>query len=90
MDAIVTDLPFGKKSGSKQKNWDLYPKALMEMARVCHPQTGRVVLLTQDKKVMSRVLRDSHLWRRKTTLWINMGGLAAGIYVLYRTSKEVS
>ena len=89
VDVIVTDLPFGKKSGSKQKNWDLYPSALVEMARVCPPVTGRAVLLTQDKKVMSKVLGANHLWRKKLTLWINMGGLQAGVYVLHRTSKTL-
>jgi 23S rRNA G2445 N2-methylase RlmL len=85
---MVTDMPFGKKSGSRQLNWTLYPKALTEMARVCPPQTGRVVLLTHDKKVMKKTLHQtSQWWKMKQTLWINMGGLQAGVYVLTRTEK---
>ena len=37
-------------------NWTLYPNALMEMARVVRPVTGRVCLLTQDKKCMIQVM----------------------------------
>ena len=34
VDVFVTDLPFGKRSGSKVENRVLYPKILNEMARV--------------------------------------------------------
>ena len=37
------------------RNWHLYPKALQEMARVIRPGTGRVCLLTQDKKCITKV-----------------------------------
>lgn len=87
VDVFISDLPFGKKSGSKHENWKLYPKALEEMARVCHVGSGRAVLLTQDKRVMGQVLNRSVQWKKDLTLWINMGGLKAGIYVLSRTKK---
>ncbi|NXQ86107.1 THUM3 protein, partial [Nyctibius grandis] len=54
VDIIVTDMPFGKRIGSKKKNWDLYPACLMEMGRICTPGTGRAVLLTQDKKCFAK------------------------------------
>ena len=87
VDVFISDLPFGKKSGSKHENWELYPKALEEMARVCVAESGRAVLLTQDKRVMGQVLNRSAQWKKDVTLWINMGGLKAGIYVLSRTKK---
>ena len=87
VDVFITDLPFGKKSGSKHENWTLYPKALEEMARVCSTGSGRAVLLTQDKRVMGKVLNSSVHWKKDLTLWINMGGLKAGLYVLSRTKK---
>ena len=87
VNVIISDLPFGKKSGSKHENWALYPKALTEMARVCLAQGGRAVLLTHDKRVMSQVLNRSEQWKKELTLWVNMGGLKAGIYVLKRTNK---
>ncbi|XP_028821086.1 THUMP domain-containing protein 3-like isoform X1 [Denticeps clupeoides] len=55
VDIIVTDMPFGKRMGSRKKNWDLYPSCLREMARVCRPATGKAVLLTQDKKCFAKV-----------------------------------
>ena len=87
VDVFVTDLPFGKKSGSLIKNWELYPKVMLEMARVCRDRTGRAVLLTKDKKVVSKALvRTARFWRKRCTYWINIGGLQAGVYVLQRTS----
>jgi len=87
VDIFISDLPFGKKSGSKHENWKLYPKALEEMARVCVAGSGRAVLLTQDKRVMGQVLNKTVQWKKDLTLWINMGGLKAGIYVVSRAKK---
>ncbi|XP_035007185.1 THUMP domain-containing protein 3 [Hippoglossus stenolepis] len=86
VDIIITDMPFGKRMGSRKKNWDLYPSCLREMARVCRPGTGKAVLLTQDKKCFSKaVSRMGGLWRKLHTVWVNVGGLHAGVYLLKRT-----
>ncbi|NXL85293.1 THUM3 protein, partial [Alectura lathami] len=86
VDIIVTDMPFGKRIGSKKKNWDLYPACLMEMGRVCTPGTGRAALLTQDKKCFAKALsRLGHIWRKQQTVWVNVGGLHAAVYLLKRT-----
>lgn len=42
--------------GSKAENSTLYPRALYEMSRVAKRKTGRVCLLTQDKKGINKVL----------------------------------
>ena len=90
VDVFITDLPFGKKSGSMVKNWQLYPEVLLEMARVCQMKTGRAVLLTKDKKAISKAFSQTmHVWRKKFTYWINIGGLQAGVYILQRTSNPV-
>uniref|UniRef100_A0A3P8PSC1 Ribosomal RNA large subunit methyltransferase K/L-like methyltransferase domain-containing protein n=1 Tax=Astatotilapia calliptera TaxID=8154 RepID=A0A3P8PSC1_ASTCA len=77
VDIIITDMPFGKRMGSKKKNWDLYPLCLREMARVCRPGSGKAVLLTQDKKCFAKVamlmLQIMHIW----------------VYILMKVSKEV-
>ncbi|XP_017335307.1 THUMP domain-containing protein 3 isoform X1 [Ictalurus punctatus] len=87
VDIITTDMPFGKRMGSRKKNWDLYPSCLREMARVCRPGTGRAVLLTQDKKCFTKALsRMGGLWRKSHTVWVNVGGLHAGVFVLRRTA----
>ncbi|KAK7155133.1 hypothetical protein R3I93_009928 [Phoxinus phoxinus] len=87
VDIIITDMPFGKRMGSKKKNWELYPLCLREMARVCKPDTGKAVLLTQDKKCFSKaMLQMGGLWRKSHTVWVNVGGLHAGVFVLKRTA----
>ncbi|KAL6111477.1 thumpd3 [Pungitius sinensis] len=86
VDIVVTDMPFGKRMGSRKKNWDLYPSCLREMARVCTPGTGKAVLLTQDKKCFTKAIsRMGGLWKRLHTVWVNVGGLHAGVYLLKRT-----
>ncbi|XP_022601391.1 THUMP domain-containing protein 3 [Seriola dumerili] len=86
VDIIITDMPFGKRMGSRKKNWDLYPSCLREMARVCRPGSGKAVLLTQDKKCFSKAIsRMGGLWRKQHTVWVNVGGLHAGVYLLKRT-----
>uniref|UniRef100_A0A672MMH3 THUMP domain-containing protein 3-like n=1 Tax=Sinocyclocheilus grahami TaxID=75366 RepID=A0A672MMH3_SINGR len=87
VDIIITDMPFGKRMGSKKKNWELYPLCLREMARVCKPGTGKAVLLTQDKKCFLKALSQMEgLWRKLHTVWVNVGGLHAGVFVLKRTA----
>uniref|UniRef100_A0A2K5PUP5 THUMP domain-containing protein n=1 Tax=Cebus imitator TaxID=2715852 RepID=A0A2K5PUP5_CEBIM len=67
VDIIVTDLPFGKRI----------------MNRVCAPTTGRAVLLTQDTKCFTKALAGMrHVWRKVDTVWVNIGGLRAAVYVL--------
>ncbi|XP_041639186.1 THUMP domain-containing protein 3 [Cheilinus undulatus] len=86
VDIIITDMPFGKRMGSRKKNWDLYPACLREMARVCRPGSGKAVLLTQDKKCFSKAIsRMGGLWKKVLTVWVNVGGLHAGVYLLKRT-----
>ncbi|KAF7661710.1 hypothetical protein LDENG_00255530 [Lucifuga dentata] len=88
VDIVITDMPFGKRMGSRKKNWDLYPSCLREMARVCRPGSGKAVLLTQDKKCFTKALtRMGGLWRRLHTVWVNVGGLHAAVYLLKRTTE---
>lgn len=88
VDVIVTDMPFGKRMGSKRRNWNLYPACLQEMSRVCRPGTGRAVLLTEDKKCFAKALSAmGHMWRKVHTVWVNIGGLHAAVYLLRRTPQ---
>lgn len=87
VDHIVTDLPFGKKIGSKERNLFLYPKALREMARVCRA-SGRAILLTHHKEAMKKALNKlREYWRFQEARRINMGGLNVAVYMLIRTDK---
>jgi hypothetical protein len=40
VDVLISDLPFGKRSGSKADNRVLYPATLLAMARLVRPTTG--------------------------------------------------
>jgi 23S rRNA G2445 N2-methylase RlmL len=91
VDIFVTDLPFGKRIGSKIDNRTLYPSLLREMARTARRETGRAVLLTQDKKNMLRALeqyRVKPFWRKNGTVFVKVGGICAYIYCLLRTEVE--
>ncbi|KAK3882327.1 hypothetical protein Pcinc_013318 [Petrolisthes cinctipes] len=87
VDAVVTDLPFGKRLGTKVDNRVLYYRALVELARVTRVNTGRAVILTHDKNSMIRNIKKVHtLWKTGVSRTINLGGLSAVVYTLYRTS----
>ncbi|XP_074646228.1 tRNA (guanine(6)-N(2))-methyltransferase THUMP3-like [Tubulanus polymorphus] len=88
VDIYVTDLPFGKRLGSKYDNRKLYPKTLKEMARTCKRETGRACFLTQDSRNLMKSLGAlGHLWRRVFMTGINIGGLSATVTVLQRTKN---
>lgn len=89
VDIFVTDLPFGKRSGSKSNNKFLYKKLLNELARTARLETGKAVFLTYDKKCFNMAYGLTRcFWRQTRYLSINMGGLDAGCFVLQRTGEE--
>ncbi len=81
VDAIVCDMPFGRRIGSNRENRRLYPIVLAEMARVLKPG-GRAVLLTQERRLMDRCLGRDLRWLRRDRHRVNVGGLLAGVYRL--------
>ena len=88
IDVLVSDLPFGKRSGSKADNKVLYPKILVSMARVVRPISGRAVLLTQDKNSMLKSApKFNKFWRIKKNMHCNIGGLAALVFIMTRTAE---
>lgn len=89
VDVIVTDMPFGVRSGSKTSNRNLYNRTLLEMGRVARPGSARAVLLTQDRKSFSLALTNTMgLWWQTKVMSVNMGGLDAAVFTLRRTAKE--
>ncbi|XP_076825256.1 tRNA (guanine(6)-N(2))-methyltransferase THUMP3-like [Clavelina lepadiformis] len=91
IDVCVTDLPFGKRVGSKSDNRVLYPSMLKEIARIARPGTARACLLTRDKRAINNAIAMlSSLWKLKRMSFINIGGLRAGVYLLLRTSTKLN
>ena len=91
VDVIVSDLPFGKRSGSKADNRVLYPSTLLAMARLVRPETGRAVLLTQDKNSMIKTIKKvDKYWKSTKFISTNVGGLNALVFLFQRTSTEYS
>jgi len=85
-DVIITDLPFGKRMGSKKDNRILYPAILKEIARVSKLRTARACLLTHDKRcIINAISQVSSLWKCQRSMFINVGGLSVGVYLLKRT-----
>ncbi|KAF2349917.1 THUMP domain [Trinorchestia longiramus] len=89
VDVVVSDLPFGKRSGSRVDNRTLYLSALQETARIVRPGSGRAVLLTHDRNSMIKNLTlVRKFWRNPSTRTINIGGLYAGVFLLCRTTAK--
>jgi len=89
VDVIITDLPFGKRSGSKADNRVLYPRTLLSMARVVRPTTGRAVLLTQDKRSMFGTFKQvEKYWKHTKQISTNIGGLTALVFLMSRTEES--
>eukprot|EP00761_Pharyngomonas_kirbyi_P010131 gb/GECH01010149.1/.p1 GENE.gb/GECH01010149.1/~~gb/GECH01010149.1/.p1 ORF type:complete len:530 (+),score=100.11 gb/GECH01010149.1/:1-1590(+) len=81
IDILVTDMPFGKRSGNHKQNEDMYPSLLKEFARVLKPG-GIAVLLTTEKTLMKQQLQDNKAWSILNIQSIDMNGLDARIHTL--------
>ncbi|CAI4228400.1 unnamed protein product [Auanema sp. JU1783] len=81
VDAIVTDLPFGKKIGSVSDNRVTYPKLLLEWHRVVRTG-GRIVVMTHDKRSLQNSLPSLGGKLRTVRRCIcNQGGLTTLCFV---------
>lgn len=91
IDLFVSDIPFGRRHGSKKINKTLYPSILLEMARCARIKTGRAVLLTQDKKSfhLAQSVSKKH-WRLRSTQFVKIGNLNCHIFYLRRNNTVFS
>lgn len=89
VDVFVSDLPFGKRHGSKKLNKTLYPNLLRDMARVACLETARAVLLTQDYRSMNLAYDKSRdLWSQKLCNFVKIGNLNCYIYLFLRNNTR--
>lgn len=84
VDALVCNLPWGRRIGSHRSNMHLYPGFVRETARVLRPG-GRAVLLTQEKRLLTGLLERHRLLRPLAQYDLSLSGLSPAIYVLERT-----
>lgn len=89
IDVVVTDMPFGKRSGKMLDNRVLYKEFLLQLGRIVKPTTGRLVLLTYDRRSFNLALNMAgDLFQVTKMLGVNIGGLPAAVYVLKRSNIE--
>jgi tRNA (guanine6-N2)-methyltransferase len=84
IDAICADLPYGIAVGSHDDNIALYPALLEEAARVAKPGAS-MVLITQEAKLLSSVVRESTAWRQLDEIRIALRGMHPRIFILERS-----
>lgn len=94
VDAVVSDLPFGRQCLSSSKLQQLLPLMMNEMARVLQPCSGKMVLLCGHYKVVIEVLEEINT-RHGSTIWqfpcsavipVNIGGMLAWVVQIQRGS----
>ena len=84
VDAIISDLPFGKRCGNAWTNAKLYPQIFREFWRVLVPG-GRVVVLTLENSLMDKAILSMPEWRLDNVPHqIDMTGLYPYVYRLVR------
>ncbi|WP_350279053.1 methyltransferase domain-containing protein [Kribbella sp. HUAS MG21] len=87
VDRVVANLPFGKQVGSHRSNRGLYPGVLREIDRVLAP-AGRVVLLTEDKRLLRRVVERQRGLKVVRERLLRYGGASPTAYVLTRLGRS--
>lgn len=86
VDRVVANLPFGKQVGSHRDNQRLYPAMLGELERVL-TRAGRVVLLTEDKRLLRDAVQRSS-FKIVRERFFRYNGATPTAYVLTRVSKN--
>ena len=82
VDKMVSNLPFGIRTGSHDENINLY-SALEKVAQKLLRRQGMLVLLTQEKKLLRDVFKKDD-WNVKSVTTVNEGGLLPEIFVVKR------
>jgi len=85
VDSIACNLPWGRRIGSHTVNIHLYPGFMRGAARVLRPE-GLAVLLTQEKRLLTRLIEKSRRLELTGCHPLSLGGLLPSIYVVRRQS----
>jgi len=91
VDAVVSDLPFGKMCLSSSTLEKLLPLIMYECARILIPERGRMVVLCGSPNALFRSLDvNSIYWKQPCTIVapVNIGGLLAWMCRVERSNVE--
>lgn len=84
VDVSCVDLPFGVRCGHASRWRVMYPKILIEIARVTRVG-GRAVLMSALKKILLlSVIASKALWQIHSVRSVNIGGIITAVVVLLR------
>jgi tRNA (guanine6-N2)-methyltransferase len=86
VDAVICNLPWGRRIGSHLVNRHLYPGFVRELRRILRPG-GKAALLTQERRLLLRLLEKS---RRLTLLeerLLSLSGMQPAIYLIQREER---
>ena len=81
VDKIVCNLPFGETIGNAPQLTNLYRQCLKAYERVLKPR-GRMVLLTSQRQLFDRELKERHSLQATQQLAVDVRGMKAWIYVV--------
>jgi tRNA (guanine6-N2)-methyltransferase len=84
VDAVATNLPFGKQIGSRQEIEQLYPAVLAEIARVLKP-AGRAVILSSQYELLKEAVRQERRLQIERGYSVAVLGEWGRIYLLKKT-----
>lgn len=82
VDKIISNLPFGIRVGKHSNNVEIY-KSLEVLANRLLRTRGKLVLLTQEKKLLREVFSKEN-WNVKSVLRVDEGGLLPEVFVIER------
>lgn len=82
---IITNMPFGIRTGSHDENIKTY-KSFAQKARKILKENGKLVILTQEKNLLTEVFKNTHLKLIKQ-IPIQQGGLKPVIFVFTKVES---
>ena len=85
IDAIVVDMPFGKRHANPK---GLYAQVMAEAHRVLRPGHGRIAVLTTARAAVWAAVKGEPGWRPVSRAQVNLGGLTAWLHLLRRVEGE--
>jgi tRNA (guanine6-N2)-methyltransferase len=84
VDAMVVDLPFGKRHARPK---GLEAEVLAEARRVLRPGSGRIVLMTTGKASVHKAVAEDCGWQPVSRTEVVLGGLKVWLHLIRRASN---